>query len=75
MTSTIIVHQFLDIVLSIRLLVLVITKKNLKNKKFKSRKFVKVYFTGREKYRVGFSETNAGMTSLKHEKLFLLNNQ
>jgi hypothetical protein len=56
MTPTILVH--LDIVLSIRLLVLVITK-NLKNKKFKSRKIVEVYFTGREKYRVGFSETNA----------------
>jgi hypothetical protein len=56
MTPTILVH--LDIVLSIRLIVLVITK-NLKNKKFKSRKIVEVYFTGREKYRVGFSETNA----------------
>ena len=76
MTSTIFVHQFLDIVLSIRLLVLVITKKNLKNKKFKSRKFVKVYFTGREKYRVGFFGNQCeNDMSLKHEKLFLLNNQ
>jgi hypothetical protein len=44
--------------------------------KFKSRKFVKVYFTGREKHRVGFFGNQCGNDmSLKHEKLFLLNNQ